>query len=136
MLVFVRTLIVGTFGHQQCNVNLQKGDPTAMYRSRCHARRILVRPEWRIRTKVRGARLSILYTILYYDCHLPVLSQSCTCTCGYTNNLCNNKNHFTYTKELPSEWCPSQSIYIYRVPFTYTCTISITKPQRLWKQRW
>ena len=43
---------------------------------------------------------------------------------------------FTYTKELPPEWCPSQSIHIYRVPFTYTCTISITKHQRLRKQRW
>ena len=43
---------------------------------------------------------------------------------------------FTYTKELPPEWCPSQSIHIYRVPFTYTCTFSITKHQRLRKQRW
>ena len=43
---------------------------------------------------------------------------------------------FTYTKELPPEWCPSQSIHIHRVPFTYTCTISITNHQRLRKQRW
>ena len=42
----------------------------------------------------------------------------------------------TYTKELPPEWCSSQSIHIYKVPFTYTCTISITKHQRLRKQRW
>ena len=37
--------------------------------SMCHARRIPVRPDWRIRTKVRGAILSILYTILYWDSH-------------------------------------------------------------------
>ena len=42
---------------------------------------------------------------------------------------------FYIYKELPPEWCPSQSIHIYRVPFTYTCTISITKFQRLRKQR-
>ena len=29
----------------------------------------------------------------------------------------------TYTKELPPEWCPSQFIHIYRVPFTYTFKI-------------
>ena len=29
----------------------------------------------------------------------------------------------TYTKELPPEWCPSQFIHIYKVPFTYTFKI-------------
>ena len=44
----------------------------------CHAR-IPVRPDWRIRTEVRDAILSILYTV-YWDSHWPILSQSCTCT--------------------------------------------------------
>ena len=48
----------------------------------CHAR-ILVRPDWRVRTEVRGVRLSIYYlyyTLLYCDSHGPILSQSYTCT--------------------------------------------------------
>ena len=40
----------------------------------CHARRIPVRPDWRIRTQVRGARLSILY-IIYC-----ILGLSLTCS--------------------------------------------------------
>ena len=62
----------------------------------CHARRISARPDWRIRTEVRGAILSIYYTVLG-------LSLTCSFSELYLylwvyNNFCNNKNHFTYTK--------------------------------------
>ena len=33
---------------------------------------------------------------------------------------------YTYTKELPPEGCPSKSIHIYRVSFTYTYTKNFT----------
>ena len=76
----------------------------------CHARRIPVRPDWRIRTEVQGAILSILYTGTLIDLFflraelVPVGIQTISVI---------KKNHFTYTKELPPEWCPSQSIHIY-----------------------
>ena len=48
--------------------------------------RFSVRPEWRIRTGFR-ARDYILGLI-----------GLCTCTCGYTNNFCTNKNHLHIQK--------------------------------------
>ena len=41
----------------------------------CHAPRIPARPDWRVRTEVRGVMLSILYTVYY-----TVLGLSLTCS--------------------------------------------------------
>ena len=38
--------------------------------------------------------------------------QSLTYTCGYTNNFCNNQKSFTYTRGLPLEWYPLQTLHI------------------------
>ena len=54
------------------------GENPYLKERRCHTP-FPVRPDWRIRTEVRDAILSILYTV-YWDSHLPILSQSCTCT--------------------------------------------------------
>ena len=43
-----------------------------------------------------------------------------------------NQNIIYISKELPLEWCPSKSIYIYRVPFTYTKTIFLHLQIRAW----
>ena len=95
----------------------------------CHARRIPVRPDWRVRTEVRGTRLSILYLYLYCTgtlidlfflraVHVPIGAQTISVI---TKIIC------TYTKELPSEWCPSQFIHIYKVSFTYTFKMTYYK---------
>ena len=49
---------------------------------------------------------------IYWDSLICSLSEL-NLSYGYTNNFCNNKKSFTYTKELPPEWCPSKSIHIY-----------------------
>ena len=60
--------------------------------------------------RFRGAKP---YTRTLYLFFFSIFFQSLTYTCGYTNNFCNNQKSFTYTKELPPEWCPSNSIHIY-----------------------
>ena len=43
----------------------RKSSMGTYYQEVCHARRIPVRPDWRIQTEVWGVIQSILYTILY-----------------------------------------------------------------------
>ena len=42
------------------------------------------------------------------------------------------KKSFTYTKKLSPEWCPSKSIHIYWVSFTYTKTVLLHLQIRAW----
>ena len=81
-----------------------------------------------------------IYTIYILYCTGTLIDlfflRAVLCTCSIQTISVITKKSFIYTKELPPEWCPSKSIHIYRVPFTYTDTISITKLQRLRKQRW
>ena len=64
--------------------------------------RIPARPDWRIRTGFRDARLRIgtLYLIFFFFFLKPIG------TCGYGPHL------LAESKELPPEWCPSKSIHI------------------------
>ena len=63
-------------------------------------------------------------------CETVLLGLSLTCSFSelnlyrwlYKHNFYNKKKSFLFTKELPPEWCPSKSMHIYLVPFTYTCT--------------
>ena len=67
--------------------------------------RFPIRLDWRIRTEsgVRGYILG-LFTFFFF--------QSCTCTCGYTNNFYNNKNHL-HTQKNYQRSGVHQNLYTY-----------------------
>ena len=61
--------------------------------------RIPIRPDLRIRTEVRGVRLSILYYILYIGTLIDLFFlRAVPVPMGIQTISVNKKNHFTYTK--------------------------------------
>ena len=80
-------------------------DSTLAGEKRLVTPRIPARPDWRIRTGFRDARLRTvtLYLIFFFFLNR-------TDTCGYGPHLITIQNIIYISRELPPEWCPSKSI--------------------------